>query len=55
MHEIETIAHACGGCKHTLEVLENDLDAQALYRELGLEAYQLKKDFGRAFFWLKMV
>ncbi len=51
--EIENVARERGCCKLTLEVLENNIDAQALYRELGFEGYQLQEDFGRALFWQK--
>ena len=42
MLELENIAHERGCCKLTLEVLENNASAQALYRELGFEGYQLQ-------------
>lgn len=50
---LEDIARARGCCKLTLEVLENNVSAQALYRELGFEGYQLQEAFGRALFWQK--
>lgn len=55
MLEVENIARERGCCKVTLEVLENNLAAQALYRELGFEGYQLQEEFGRALFWQKMI
>ncbi|HET8710194.1 MAG TPA: hypothetical protein VFM32_02375 [Spongiibacteraceae bacterium] len=36
----------CSCCKLTLEVLENNLSAQTLYRALGFEGYQLQEAFG---------
>ena len=53
--ELENIARERGCCKLTLEVLENNVSAQALYRELGFEGYQLQEDFGRALFWQKVL
>lgn len=55
LSEIEAIARAHHCCKLTLEVLENNLNAQALYREVGFEGYQLQEDFGRALFWQKQL
>lgn len=51
--ELEKIARERGCCKLTLEVLENNFNAQKLYRELGFEGYQLQADFGRALFLQK--
>lgn len=53
--ELEKIARVRGCCKLTLEVLENNLSAQALYRELRFEGYQLQEEFGRALFWQKLI
>ena len=55
MLELENIARERGCCKITLEVLENNSNARALYRELGFEEYQLQEEFGRALFWQKMI
>lgn len=55
MLEIEKIARERDCCKLTLEVLENNLNAQKLYCELGFEGYQLQQDFGRALFWQKIL
>lgn len=55
MTELENIARERGCCKLTLEVLENNLNAQALYRELGFDGYQLQTAFGRALFWQKLI
>lgn len=53
MMEVENIARERGCCKLTLEVLENNLSAQALYRELGFEGYRLQENFGYAHFLQK--
>lgn len=50
---LENIAGERGCCKLTLEVLENNVGAQMLYRKLGFENYQLQEDFGRALFLQK--
>lgn len=50
---LEKIARERGCCKLTLEVLENNLSAQALYRELGFEGYRLQENFGYAHFLQK--
>ena len=55
MLELENIARERSCCKLTLEVLENNVSAQALYRELGFEGYQLQEEFGRALFWQKKI
>ena len=53
--ELESSARQRGCGKLTLEVLERNLGAQALYRELGFEGYQLQEEFGRALFWQKVL
>ncbi|MDB6060671.1 MAG: family acetyltransferase [Verrucomicrobiaceae bacterium] len=53
MDALEQIARERGCCKITLEVLEGNLGAQTLYREVGFAAYSLKEAFGRALFWQK--
>ena len=49
----ELIARQLGCCKLTLEVLENNLGAQASYRKAGFAPYQLDPQAGRALFWQK--
>jgi ribosomal protein S18 acetylase RimI-like enzyme len=49
----EEIATARGYCKVTLEVLEGNLGAQALYRTLGYRGYALDPAMGNALFWEK--
>jgi ribosomal protein S18 acetylase RimI-like enzyme len=48
--EVETIARERGACKLTLEVLEGNAAARALYERLGFAAYQLDPAMGRAHF-----
>jgi len=53
--EVEAIARERGACKLTLEVLDGNAAAQALYRRLGFTAYQLDPAMGHAQFlhkWL---
>ncbi|SAI65669.1 acetyltransferase [Bordetella ansorpii] len=50
---LDASARRLGCCKITLEVLEGNLPAQALYRKMGYEAYQLQDANGRAVFWHK--
>lgn len=53
--EVETIARERGACKLTLEVLEGNTSARALYQRLGFVAYQLDPAMGQAQFlhkWL---
>lgn len=52
---VETLARARGACKLTLEVLDGNAAARALYRRLGFTAYQLDPAMGHAQFqhkWL---
>jgi len=53
--EVEAIARERGACKLTLEVLDGNASARALYRRLGFTAYQLDPAMGHAQFlhkWL---
>jgi GNAT superfamily N-acetyltransferase len=53
--EIEAIARERGACKLTLEVLDGNASARALYQRLGFAAYQLDPAMGNAQFlhkWL---
>lgn len=53
--EIEAIARERGACKLTLEVLDGNVSARALYQRLGFAAYQLDPAMGNAQFlhkWL---
>lgn len=52
---VEAIALARGACKLTLEVLDGNTSARALYQRLGFTAYQLDPALGHAQFlhkWL---
>ncbi|MDP1923923.1 MAG: GNAT family N-acetyltransferase [Thiobacillus sp.] len=52
---VEAIALERGACKLTLEVLEGNASARALYQRLGFAAYQLDPAMGHAQFlhkWL---
>ncbi len=49
----EASARKRGCCKLTLEVLEGNDSAQALYRELGFRGYSLTPATGNALFWQK--
>ncbi|MEP3225327.1 MAG: GNAT family N-acetyltransferase [Parasphingorhabdus sp.] len=51
--EIETIAQEKGACKVTLEVLEGNIPAKALYASLGYGDYVLDPEMGKALFWQK--
>jgi len=53
MAEAETVARERGGCKLTLEVLEGNAPAKALYAALGYGDYVLDPASGRALFWQK--
>lgn len=46
----EEIAQKIGCCKLTLEVLENNVIAQHLYRVVGFKSYELDPKYGRALF-----
>lgn len=49
----EAIARALGCCKMTLEVLEGNRAAQAVYKSLGFAGYELDPKRGKAMFWQK--
>lgn len=50
---VEAIAVERGCCKLTLEVLEGNHPAKALYRSLGFAGYALDPEMGQAQFWEK--
>ena len=50
---VEEMAVRLGCCKLTLEVLEGNTIAQAAYRSLGFDGYQLDPSLGKAMFWEK--
>jgi ribosomal protein S18 acetylase RimI-like enzyme len=51
--EIEAMATAHGACKVTLEVLNGNATAKALYVSLGYGDYALNPETGTALFWQK--
>jgi ribosomal protein S18 acetylase RimI-like enzyme len=51
--EVEVIARERGACKLTLEVLDGNASARALYQRLGFTAYQLDPEMGQAQFLQK--
>ena len=53
LEKAETLACALGCCKLTLEVLEGNEAAQAVYRAAGFTGYELDPRAGRALFWEK--
>ncbi len=48
---VEVLAVERGCCKLTLEVLEGNSPARALYRSLGFAGYALDPETGQAQFW----
>ena len=50
---VEAVARERGACKLTLEVLDGNAPARALYRRLGFAAYQLDPGMGEAQFLQK--
>jgi GNAT superfamily N-acetyltransferase len=51
LQEIEAFARGMGCCKLTLEVLEGNRVAQALYAQCGYAGYELDPTTGKAMFW----
>ena len=51
--KVEELARQLGCCKITLEVLEGNKTAQAVYNTCGFTHYELDAQMGRAFFWQK--
>lgn len=51
--EIHKIAQEIDACKVTLEVLEGNAPAKALYASLGYGDYVLDPEMGKAMFWQK--
>ncbi|WP_417382201.1 GNAT family N-acetyltransferase [Gimesia sp.] len=49
----ESIAKTRGCCKLTLEVLQGNQRAQAVYSHLGFSGYELTPQMGHALFWEK--
>jgi GNAT superfamily N-acetyltransferase len=55
LQKAEAIARELGCCKLTLEVLEGNHRAQAVYRALGFAGYELDPRLGSAMFWQKLL
>ena len=53
MGAVTDMARDLGCCKVTLEVLEGNHPAKALYRAMGYEGYALLEETGSAMFWQK--
>ena len=51
MARVEQLAQRIGCCKITLEVLEGNKIAQALYRSCGFAGYELDPALGKAMLW----
>ena len=52
---VEQEAKARGACKLTLEVLEGNQPAKALYMKQGFKGYELDPKMGHALFWQKEI
>lgn len=50
---LDDVATRRGCCKITLEVLQGNEPAKALYRKIGYQGYELAGDAGQAMFWQK--
>ena len=53
--EVESIAHARGCCKLTLEVLNGNITARAAYLKFGFKPYRFDDTLGNAEFWHKYI
>lgn len=53
LQALEDAAARRGCCKITLEVLQGNEPAKALYRKIGYQGYELAGDAGQAMFWQK--
>ncbi len=53
LERIEEIALSLGCCKLTLEVLEGNCVAKAVYKKSGFYPYELNPQVGKALFWHK--
>ena len=51
----EAIARQLDCCKMTLEVLEGNRAAQAVYKSLGFAGYELDPKTGKTMFWQKLL
>jgi ribosomal protein S18 acetylase RimI-like enzyme len=53
LNQAEVIARRLDCCKLTLEVLQGNAVAQAAYKAVGFNGYQLNPEMGHALFWEK--
>lgn len=53
--ELDQVGLRRGCCKITLEVLQGNAPAQALYRKIGYQGYALAAAAGQALFWQKQL
>lgn len=53
LSKVEEVARQKGCCKITLEVLENNNQAQGAYVKFGFSGYELGPVMGKALFWQK--
>lgn len=53
LDKVEAVAKEVGCCKITLEVLEGNHRAKAVYEQFGFASYELDPSFGRAMFFEK--
>jgi len=53
LEKVEGLARQLDCCKITLEVLEGNKTAQAVYSAFGFAHYELDAQMGSAFFWQK--
>ena len=50
---LDEVARQRGCCQITLEVLQGNEPARALYRKVGYQGYELASEMGQAMFWQK--
>lgn len=55
LQKAEEIAKEIGACKLTLEVLQGNERAQAVYQKAGFSGYSLSPETGQALFWQKKI
>ncbi len=55
LEKAQEIAKKLGCCKLTLEVLEGNKVAQAVYKTFGFYSYELNPIHGKALFWQKTI
>lgn len=53
LQQVESIARSLGCCKLTMEILESNQHAMAVYRAHGFAGFELDPALGKAVFWQK--